>query len=93
MFSSPNTNVVMGSVEKKVYGTASAMVSTMRSTGMMFSMAFAALTLHWFLGKSQINITNLNQFISGTKVIFSIFTILCLTGVYTSLTKNSVSRV
>ena len=87
MFSSPNTNVIMGSVNKRVYGTASAMVSTMRSTGMMFSMSIAALTIHWFLGSSQIKIDNIDQFISSTRVVFTIFTVLCLTGVYTSLVK------
>lgn len=88
MFSSPNTNVIMGSVEKKVYGTASAIVATMRSTGMMFSMSIAALTIHWFLGKAQININNIDQFIMSTKVVFTTFTILCLFGVYTSIVKN-----
>lgn len=88
MFSSPNTNVIMGSVDKRIYGTASAMVATMRSTGMMFSMSIAALTIHWFLGKSQINVTNLDQFISSTKFVFTVFTVLCLAGVYTSLAKN-----
>ena len=88
MFSSPNTNVIMGSVEKKVYGTTSAMVATMRSTCMMFSMSIAALTIHWFLGKAQININNIDQFIMSTKVVFTTFTVLCLFGVYTSIVKN-----
>lgn len=87
-FSSPNTNVVMGSVDRKVYGTASAMLATMRSTGMMFSMAIASLTIHWFLGKAEINIENIGLFITSTKVVFTIFTIFCLVGVYTTLVKN-----
>ena len=91
-FSSPNTNVVMGSVERKVYGTASAMLATMRSTGMMFSMAIASLTIHWFLGKEQISISNLAQFTTSTKVVFTIFTVLCLFGVYTTLTKNKKTQ-
>ena len=88
MFSSPNTNVIMGSVERKVYGTASAMVATMRTTGMMLSMAIAALSIHWFLGKAQISNDNLHLFVTSTKVVFSVFTVLCLMGVYTSLAKN-----
>jgi EmrB/QacA subfamily drug resistance transporter len=87
LFSSPNTNVVLGSVDKRVYGTASAILGTMRSTGMMFSMAIASLTIHWFLGKSQINVNNLPQFITSTKIVFAVFTILCFIGVYTSLVK------
>lgn len=88
MFSSPNTNVVMRSVDKEMQGTASAMVATMRNTGMMFSMAIAALIIHWFLGTSQINIENQELFIKSTKVVFTTFTVLCLFGVYTSIVKN-----
>jgi uncharacterized membrane protein len=88
LFSSPNTNVVMGSVDKKVYGTASAILGTMRSTGMMFSMAIASLTIHLFLGESQINSSNMPQLITSTKIVFAVFTVLCIVGVYTSLVKT-----
>jgi MFS family permease len=88
MFSSPNTNVVMGSVDRKIYGTASATLATMRNTGMMVSMAIASLTLHLFLGQAQINDTNTGEFISSTNWVFGIFTVLCLLGVYTSLARN-----
>ncbi|PLW95171.1 MAG: MFS transporter, partial [Marinilabiliales bacterium] len=88
MFSSPNTNVIMGSVDRKVYGTASAMVATMRNTGMMFSMAIASLTIHWFLGKAQISIENTELFVASTRVVFTIFTVLCSIGVYTSLVRS-----
>lgn len=89
LFSSPNTNVVMGSVDKKVYGTASAILGTMRSTGMMFSMAIASLTIHLFLGESKINNSNLPQLITSTKIVFAVFTVLCVFGVYTSLAKKN----
>jgi EmrB/QacA subfamily drug resistance transporter len=92
LFSSPNTNVVMSSVDKRVYGTASAILGTMRSTGMMFSMAIASLTIHWFLGESQINISNLPQLIASTKIVFAVFTLLCFIGVYTSLVKAKKDR-
>ena len=35
LFSSPNTNAVMGSIDKRFYGVASGVLSTMRSMGMM----------------------------------------------------------
>jgi EmrB/QacA subfamily drug resistance transporter len=88
LFSSPNTNVVMGAVDKKVYGTASALLGTMRSTGMMFSMAIASLTIHWFMGNAQINESTIPQLIASTKIVFVVFTILCSVGVYTSLSNN-----
>lgn len=89
LFSSPNTNVVMSSVDKKIYGTASATLATMRSTGMMFSMAIAALSMHLFLGNAKITIQNVPDFITSTQIVFIIFTILCFMGVFLSLSKNS----
>lgn len=91
LFSSPNTNAVMGSVDKRVYGTASAILGTMRSTGMMLSMAVASLTIHLFLGDSQINSNNLSQLITSTQIVFAAFAILCLIGIYTSLSKVNTS--
>jgi len=88
LFSSPNTNVVMGSVDKRVYGTASAILGTMRNTGMMFSMAIASLTIHLFLGESQIIASNIPQLILSTKIVFALFTVLCFIGVFTSLVKT-----
>jgi EmrB/QacA subfamily drug resistance transporter len=92
LFSSPNTNVAMGSVDKKVYGTASAVLGTMRSTGMMFSMAIASLTIHLMLGESQINSSNIPQLITSTKIVFAVFTALCAFGVYTSLARKNSSK-
>ncbi len=43
LFSSPNTNALMGSVEKRFYGVASAMVSTMRLLGQMLSMGLVLM--------------------------------------------------
>ncbi|NCC72891.1 MAG: MFS transporter [Sphingobacteriia bacterium] len=92
MFSSPNTNVVMSSVDKKVYGTASATLATMRTTGMMTSMAIASLTIHLLLGNAQINVHTLPPFITSTRIVFAIFTVLCSFGVYTSLVKASSDK-
>jgi EmrB/QacA subfamily drug resistance transporter len=39
LFSSPNTNAIMGCVEKRQLGIASGMVATMRTTGMSLSLA------------------------------------------------------
>jgi len=92
LFSSPNTNVVMSSVDKKIYGTASATLATMRSTGMMFSMAIASLSMHLFLGNQKINPSNIPDFIKSTKSVFIIFTILSFIGVFLSLAKRKVQN-
>ena len=85
MFSSPNTTSIMCSVEKRLLGLASATVSTMRTTGMMFSMAVAALSVHVFIGDTEINTGNLDSFMLSMKVILITFTFLCVIGIFTSL--------
>lgn len=90
LFSSPNTNVIMSAVDKKVYGTASATLATMRNTGMMVSMAMAALIIHLTLGNAAIDVHNIPQFVLSTKIVFIIFTLLCFVGVFTSLIRNRV---
>ncbi len=91
LFSSPNTNMIMSSVERKFYGVASATVSTMRATGMMFSMAIASLAVHIFVGEQKINDANIGSFLNSSKVIFLVFTLLCIIGVFSSFVgKKSV---
>ncbi|MDD4748019.1 MAG: MFS transporter [Salinivirgaceae bacterium] len=85
LFSSPNTNSVMSSVEKRFLGVASATVSTMRTTGMMFSMAVAALSVHLFMGDAKIEPGNFHLFMLSMKTVLAVFTILCIIGIFTSL--------
>ncbi len=50
LFSSPNTNAIMSSVEKKFFGIASATVATMRLVGQIISMAFVMLVFSIIMG-------------------------------------------
>jgi len=88
LFSSPNTNVVMSSVENKHYGVASATLATMRNLGMMFSMAIASLSVHIFIGNRPLGAATIPDFMHSSQVIFLLFSALCLLGVFTSL-RNS----
>ncbi len=88
MFSSPNTNSVMSSVEKRYLGTASATLGTMRLTGQMFSMAIAAMAIHIFIGTDHINENNIGAFMNSVKVIFIVFAVLCTLGVFASLARG-----
>ena len=88
MFSSPNTNAVMSSVPKRYLGVASATIGTMRLAGQMISMAIATLVLHLFMGESKINPSNHNLFITSTRIIFVVFSVLCVAGVFASLARG-----
>ena len=89
MFSSPNTNSVMSSVEKRYLGTASATLGTMRLTGQMFSMAIAAMAIHIFIGNAPISQVNFPDFMQSVRVIFIVFAVLCTLGVFASLARGS----
>lgn len=88
LFSSPNTNSIMSSVEKKYLGVASATVGTMRLSGQMMSMGLATMILHIFMGDSNVNVTNHSSFMSSVRVIFILFTVLCFLGVFASLARG-----
>jgi EmrB/QacA subfamily drug resistance transporter len=88
LFSSPNTNAVMSSVEKKYLGVASATIGTMRVAGQMMSMAIATLVLHNFMGNSNVNPSNHVAFLGAARLTFAVFAVLCLVGVFASLARG-----
>lgn len=90
LFSSPNTNAVMGSVEKKFYGVASGTLGTMRSTGMMFSMGLVMMIFAVFMGRIQITSAYYPLFMKSVKVAFSTFAGLCVAGTFASLSRGQV---
>ncbi len=90
IFSSPNTNAVMSSVERRYYGVASATVGTMRLVGMMFSMGIAMLIFAVYLGRIQITPEYYPLFVRGIRVAFIIFAALCFVGVFASLARGKM---
>ncbi len=89
LFSSPNTNAIMSSVEKKFYGIASATLATMRTTGQLFSMGIVMLILALNgMGSTQITPQTHELFLNSNKTIFIIFTILCFGGIFASLARG-----
>ncbi|MCD4710307.1 MAG: MFS transporter [Bacteroidales bacterium] len=92
MFSSPNTNAIMGSVDKKYLGVASATVGTMRLTGQMMSMGIATLILQLFIGSNPISAHYSTQFISSMRTTFIVFVILCILGIFSSLARGRSIR-
>ena len=88
LFSSPNTNAVMSSVDKKLYGVASGILGTMRSTGMMFSMGITMLVFSVYIGRTQITPPYYPFFLKGVRVLFIVFAALSFVGIFASLAKG-----
>jgi len=89
LFSSPNTNAVMSSVEKKFYGVASATLGTMRLVGQTLSMGIAMLIFGVLVGRIQITAANQASFLQAVRTGFIIFAALCFAGVFASLARGN----
>ena len=85
LFSSPNMNAIMGSVDKRFYGIASGSVGTMRLLGQMLSMGIATLIFALFIGKAQITPEHYPALIQSVKLALIVFAGLCALGIYFSL--------
>lgn len=88
LFSSPNTNAIMSSVEKRYLGIASGMVGTMRLLGQMFSMGVAMTIFAILIGRVAISGENLPEFMHSLRVAFTIFSFLCCAAVFVSLVRG-----
>ena len=90
LFSSPNTNAVMSSVKPTEYGIASATLGTMRLTGQTMSMGITLLVLALVLGESRNDVASADQLLSGIKITFTVFALLCLAGTWFSLKRGKL---
>jgi MFS family permease len=92
LFVSPNTNAIMSSVDRRMYGVASAMVGTMRQMGMMFSMGIVMMILALHLGQAEIGPENVDDYVGSMRTAFTVFAVLCLGGIFASLARGRVNR-
>lgn len=92
LFSSPNTNAIMSSVDRCDYGVASGMVSTMRLIGQMMSLGIAMLTFSVIMGHVEIAPGQLGGLMKSIRVAFGIFAALCVVGTAFSLSRGNLQR-
>jgi EmrB/QacA subfamily drug resistance transporter len=92
LFSSPNTNAIMCSIEKKHYGIASGSVATMRTIGMTLSMAITTILFSLIIGNAEISPSLYPAFGKSVKIAFIIFTMLSAFGIYFSSARGNLDR-
>jgi len=90
LFSSPNTNAVMSSVENRFYGVAAAMLATMRQVGMTLSMGIAVLLFAVYIGREQITPEYYDLFLKSARAAFIVFACFCFGGIFASLARGRV---
>jgi EmrB/QacA subfamily drug resistance transporter len=90
LFSSPNMNAIMSSVENRFYGVASATLGTMRLLGQVLSMCIATLIFTAYMGRVEIVPVHYPLLLKGIKTAFTVSGLLCLGGILPSLTRGNV---
>lgn len=89
LFSSPNTNAVMSSVERTLYGVASSTLGTMRLLGQTLSMTIVALITSLYMKNFTLDSSYyIESFLKSSKTSFIVFTFLCFIGVFASLARG-----
>ncbi len=88
LFSSPNTNAVMSSVERKFYGVSSGTLGTMRLLGQMLSMGVAMFMFSLFIGRREIVPEHYDMLLKSIRLSFMVFAVLCVVGLFASLVRG-----
>ncbi|MCK9590580.1 MAG: MFS transporter [Methanoregula sp.] len=90
LFSSPNTNAIMSSVEVQHLGFASGMVSTMRAIGQMLSLAIAMLVFSAVIGTVRITPEVYPELQHSVNIAFMVFFVIGLIGITASYARGTV---
>lgn len=89
LFSSPNTNAVMASVQPRLFGIASSTLGTMRLVGQALSMAIVTLLMAVYIGSTQLAQADPQVLMKSIHTMFIIFFILCCLGILASITRGN----
>ncbi|NLO70714.1 MAG: MFS transporter [Porphyromonadaceae bacterium] len=92
LFSSPNMNIIMSSVDRSQYGQASGSASSMRVIGQIISMTIVTLIFAGlFDGKATEQVSN-PIFLKAMKWGFLTFAAISLLGIYFSIVRNTPTK-
>ena len=92
-FSSPNVSSIMASVAKRSYGSATAVVATMRIVGQLSSMILVAMVFSVYLGESEISAENYVVLQKAIRITFISAAMICLPGIWFSLRRGQTKAV
>jgi hypothetical protein len=78
----------MSSVSSQHYGIASGMLSTMRSMGMVTSLALVTVLFSILIGRVEITPDHYPALLKSIKIAFGIFSAICTLGIYFSMVRG-----
>jgi len=93
LFSSPNTNAVMGSIDKRYFGIASATISTMRLIGQTLSMQIVLLIFTLIIGPTEITPIYYGLFNLSMKIALLTFAIFSVFGIFASIARGKGKKI
>jgi len=92
LFSSPNMNTIMSSVNKTQYGLASGSAATMRVVGQIASMTIAAVFFSLMFEGKAIELVSNTIFLKAMKYAFICFAVISAFGIYFSFNRGKINR-
>ena len=92
LFSSPNMNTIMSSVEANAYAQASGTAGTMRVVGQIVSMTIATFFFALHMGKTHMEEVANNDFMLAQHKAFVVFAVIALVGIYFSWYRGHLTR-
>ncbi|MDB9822632.1 MFS transporter [Deltaproteobacteria bacterium] len=88
LFSSPNANMTMSSVDNRLLGVASGAIATMRSAGMILSMGITMILFSLYIGNAEVTPEYYQDFLTSMRVAYIIFAALCFGGIFVQLSAH-----
>lgn len=85
LFSSPNLNAVMSSVDEKDAAYASAGQLTTRAIGQSMSLGLLTLVFSWIMGNLELSPIYSNMIVQSSQIIFAVCSIACVFAIITSI--------
>lgn len=92
LFSSPNTNAIMSSVDRRHYGVASSMVATMRAIGQLASIAIVMMIFSIVIGRVEVTPDVYPQFLASVQIAFLVLGILNVFGIFASYARGKIRK-
>lgn len=88
LFFTPNAHAIMGSVERKYFGVASATLSTMRIVGQSLGMGMVLLIFSLYIGEVQLSPQNYAQLLESIHINLTISALLGFVAIFASLARK-----
>lgn len=92
LFSSPNMNTIMSSVQKNQLGLASGTASTMRVVGQITSMTIATIFFSILFQKQAVEEVANSLFLKAQHLGFMTFAVISVAGIYFSYNRGKLKR-